>query len=83
MKDIIERMMAVEKRAREILDTAEQESQRSLEDARGKIRRTSEEVRFKAVEDARKIVEDSQKNAQDQKAEQLEKARMESLTAER
>lgn len=78
MKDIIERMMAIEKRAKKILEEAERDSQKILEEARDRIRRRSEEARSKAVEEAQKFFDEEVAKVQKQKALQLEKSRLES-----
>ena len=57
MKDIIERMMAIEKKAKEILETAEKDAIELLEKARREIRVNSEETRAKILKESQNTYE--------------------------
>lgn len=84
MKDTLEKMLAAEKQAEEIVAEAESQAKATLDEALRRAAETISRAREAAHEQARKIMDDAVKAAQDEKAERLDEIRrqLESLPAQ-
>ena len=84
MKDTLEKMLAAEKQAEEIVAEAENQAKATLDEALRRAAETISRAREAAHEQARKIMDDAVKAAQDEKAERLDEIRrqLESLPAQ-
>ena len=74
MKEVVEKLLAVEAKAQEVLAAAEADAERVAQEARDEAQRLAQTIREKATESAARTVEDAVNDANARKAKTLTEA---------
>jgi len=82
MSGTIERLLEVERKAKQVVEGAQQQAQQITEEARSRARDTVERIAAQARDEAEQIVRERRDQAQGQRQEMLQKAQMEAPGAQ-
>lgn len=76
MKEVVQKILETEKQVRDDIERAHAEAQAIVRDAEERSRRVDEEIRGAAVRESQELLERMKREAEEERARQIERARV-------